>query len=86
MADLLPSPAACPRPSAPDPPRLSPQLALAGHDHLGGYASIQGRHFCTLEALLESPPDGNAYALLHLYPDRLVIEGIGTVTSRVLAV
>lgn len=26
---------------------------FAGHDHVGGYADIDGRHFVTLEAMLE---------------------------------
>ncbi len=26
---------------------------FAGHDHCGGYAEIDGRHFITLEAMLE---------------------------------
>ncbi|KAK9838820.1 hypothetical protein WJX74_003943 [Apatococcus lobatus] len=29
------------------------KLVLSGHDHMGGYACIQGKHFVTLEALLE---------------------------------
>jgi hypothetical protein len=60
------------------------RLALAGHDHLGGYAQIDGRHFVTLEALLEAPD--NAYAVVHAFPDRLQIVGSGSVTSRGLAV
>ena len=59
------------------------RLALAGHDHLGGYALIDGRHFVTLEALLEAPH--NAYAVVNAFPDRLTIVGSGTVTSRELA-
>lgn len=62
------------------------RLALAGHDHMGGYACIDGRHFVTLEALLEAPRGGTAYAVLHVHPDVLVIEGHGSVTSRRLPV
>lgn len=62
------------------------RLALAGHDHMGGYASHGGRHFVTLEALLEAPAGGNAFAVVHVYADRVVVEGRGTVTSRQLAV
>ena len=32
------------------------RLVLSGHDHMGGYACIQGKHFVTLEALLEGNP------------------------------
>jgi hypothetical protein len=62
------------------------RLALAGHDHMGGCACIDGRHFVTLEALLEAPRDGTAYAVLHIYQDRIIIEGHGSVTSRHLPV
>lgn len=61
------------------------KLALAGHDHEGGYACVGGKHFITLEALLEAPADSNAWGVLHVHPDRLVVEGRGTVTSRELA-
>lgn len=62
------------------------RLCVAGHDHVGGYAAHEGRHFVTLEALLEAPPGGNAYAVVHVHADRLVIEGRGALTSRELAV
>ncbi len=62
------------------------RLALAGHDHVGGYACIDGRHFVTVEALLEAPVDGNAYAMIHVHGDRIRIEGSGSVTSRELVV
>jgi hypothetical protein len=29
------------------------QALFAGHDHEGGYAEIDGRHFVTLKAMLE---------------------------------
>ena len=61
-------------------------LALAGHDHLGGYSVIDGRHFVTLEALLEAPAGGNAWAVLSVYADRLELAGRGSVTSRSLPV
>lgn len=53
---------------------------------MGGYACVGGRHFVTVEGLLEAPTGGNAYAVVHVYPDRLCIDGRGTVTSRELAV
>lgn len=62
------------------------RLALAGHDHLGGYSCIDGRHFVTLEALLEAPPGSNAYAVAIVLSDRICIEGRGAATSRELAV
>ena len=62
------------------------RLLLAGHDHLGGYACIGGRHFVTLEALLEAPPGGNAYGVVEVRPREIAIVGAGSVTSRRLAV
>lgn len=62
------------------------RLALAGHDHCGGYSEIDGRHFLTVEALLESPPGGNAYAAVQVCSSCVHIVGSGDVTSRTLAV
>ncbi len=62
------------------------RLFLAGHDHMGGYACIEGRHFITLEALLEAPEGGNAYGVVEVRPSEIRIMGTGGVTSRRLAV
>lgn len=62
------------------------RLFLAGHDHMGGYACIDGRHFVTLEALVEAPQGGNSYAVVEVRPHEIRIAGAGTVTSRSLAV
>lgn len=62
------------------------RIALAGHDHIGGYACIEGRHFVTVDGLLEAKPDSNAFAALHVYSSRAVVAGFGTVQSRELAV
>ena len=60
-------------------------LALAGHDHIGGFAMRGGVAYVTVEAMLEAPAAGNAYALVVVHADRLVIDGCGTsVTSRQL--
>lgn len=59
-------------------------LYLAGHDHEGGYAAAGGVHWVTVEAMCEAPTGSNAYAVLHFYGDRVEVEGVGSVTSRVL--
>jgi len=59
-------------------------LALAGHDHEGGYAVHGGVHFVTLQALLEAPPGGNSYGYLRVFQDHMEIRGVGTLTSRKL--
>jgi hypothetical protein len=62
-------------------------LVLAGHDHEGGFAEIGAKKYAvTVEALLEAPSGGNAYAMLKVYDDRIEIEGFGDVTSRTLSI
>lgn len=66
------------------------RLALAGHDHVGGYSmskSVTGKqHFITLQGLLEAPPGGNAYGMLRVFEDRIELAGVGTVPCREMAV
>ena len=58
-------------------------IGLSGHDHVGGCVVWKGKPFVTLEAMLEAPLVGNAYGVMHVYRDRIVIDGCGTaVTSR----
>jgi hypothetical protein len=50
------------------------RLFLAGHDHIGGgvcRADVKGvpQTFLTIPAVLESPDDSNAFAILTLYDD-----------------
>lgn len=59
-------------------------LYLAGHDHEGGYEHTGGVHWVTLEAMCEAPTGSNAYAVLHFFDDRIEVEGVGSVTNRVL--
>ena len=74
-------------------------LALSGHYHPGGFVRYRGRPFVTLEALLESPPHQNAFALVRVTPEaaprpgfrftgaRIDIDGCGTgVRSRAFVV
>ncbi len=50
---------------------------------VGGHAVWRGRPFVTVEALLEAPEDGNAYAVVSVSGGRIDIDGCGTtVTSR----
>ena len=60
-------------------------LALAGHDHKGGYR-LEGRvPHVTIEAIVEAPAGSNAFAVVRVYADRVEIDGLGTsVTSRTL--
>ena len=50
-----------------------------GHMHSGGYAKINGIHYCTLKAMVEGPTlQNNAYAIVTLdESDRITLEGFG---------
>ena len=66
-------------------------LCVAGHDHPGRYGrtlvpSVEtdapyktfGRvHFVTLEAMLEAPADGNAFAALEVYDHEVIVNAGG---------
>lgn len=58
--------------------------AFHGHDHQGGYATYGGKHFTTLEAIVECPPGSDAFGIVDVHSDRLFVHGTGTVTSRTL--
>lgn len=55
---------------------------LCGHDHAGGYACADGIQHLTMPGLCEAPAGDNAYALVEVYQDRMVISGFGTVPGR----
>jgi 3',5'-cyclic AMP phosphodiesterase CpdA len=58
-----------------------------GHDHSGAYNSINGIHYCTLQALVEkSGLENNAYALVQIWLDGSIeIRGFGKQKSRELS-
>ncbi|MFH0911637.1 MAG: hypothetical protein V1918_09070 [Planctomycetota bacterium] len=56
---------------------------FAGHEHIGGYFYKNGIHHVTLQALLESGPEG-AGAVVSVYEDRVEIIGLGEQPSLVL--
>ena len=52
---------------------------------MGGYCVQGGVPYVTLEALLESHVDGNAFALVSVHEDGILIDGRGTdVSDRTL--
>jgi predicted phosphodiesterase len=55
-----------------------------GHDHAGGYAERHGIHHVTFPGMVESAAK-NSYSVVHVYADRLEVEGSGTAPSRVLS-
>lgn len=54
-----------------------------GHNHYGNYAEKEGLHFLTLEAVVETP-DTNAYGIIDVYEDRLVLRGRGRLSNKEL--
>ncbi|XP_033840579.1 manganese-dependent ADP-ribose/CDP-alcohol diphosphatase [Periophthalmus magnuspinnatus] len=60
-------------------------LFMAGHDHDGGYHYDWQNHVhhLTLEGVIETPPDSNAFGTVSVYQDRMVLTGHGRTASRV---
>eukprot|EP01116_Phalansterium_solitarium_P003953 TRINITY_DN14803_c0_g1_i1.p1 TRINITY_DN14803_c0_g1~~TRINITY_DN14803_c0_g1_i1.p1 ORF type:complete len:309 (+),score=-28.05 TRINITY_DN14803_c0_g1_i1:390-1316(+) len=64
----------------------SPVVAyLAGHYHRGGFAEQHKVAFWTVDGAVESPEGSACYAILHMYPDRIEIQGHGMVNSRTVS-
>lgn len=59
---------------------------FAGHHHGGGYGQRGGIHHVTLEGMVEAPEGRNAYGVVEVYEDRVVINGEGALASRVLPI
>lgn len=56
---------------------------FCGHDHDGGYAQRKGIHHVTFEAILDSN-DGGAVGVAELRKHCIIINGVGTLSSRKL--
>ena len=57
---------------------------LSGHAHMSGYANANGVHFVSFQAIIETPPETEAFATIAIFEDRIEIEGHGTEMTRVL--
>ncbi|XP_068007746.1 manganese-dependent ADP-ribose/CDP-alcohol diphosphatase [Melanerpes formicivorus] len=58
---------------------------LAGHLHLGGYClDSHGIHHLTLEGVIETPPESNAFGTIYVYKDKMILKGRGRVSDRVM--
>lgn len=58
---------------------------LAGHDHDGGYCvDSTGIHHLTVEGVIETPPDCDAFGTVYVYEDKMILRGNGRVKNRVL--
>nr|QFF91292.1 ADP-ribose/CDP-alcohol diphosphatase, manganese dependent isoform 3 [Potamotrygon motoro] len=58
---------------------------IAGHDHDGGYYLDDcGIHHLTFEGVIETSPESQAFGTVHVYEDRMILEGRGRIPRRVL--
>lgn len=60
------------------------RACFSGHHHAGGYAFEFGVHFVVFESILDSLDESGSFGIITLYDNRIVIEGQGEMTSRVL--
>jgi manganese-dependent ADP-ribose/CDP-alcohol diphosphatase len=56
---------------------------FSGHHHGGNYVIEDGVHHLTFYGMVESPTDALG-AVVDVYPDRLLLRGIGKQEDRVL--
>ncbi|MDZ7616886.1 MAG: metallophosphoesterase [Patescibacteria group bacterium] len=57
-----------------------------GHHHAGKYSQIENVHYYTMKAMVEGSGTGNnAYAVVDIQPERIVIEGYQRAVGRTLA-
>lgn len=59
---------------------------FSGHYHAGGYAYRCGIHHVTFEGLLDADHHDGAFGIVELHRNKIVINGEGTMTSRVLEI
>lgn len=58
------------------------RAAISGHHHSGNFANFNGIPIITIEGMVDT--EENAYGVINLYDDAIVIEGKGRCTSRKL--
>ncbi|XP_069809120.1 manganese-dependent ADP-ribose/CDP-alcohol diphosphatase isoform X2 [Dendropsophus ebraccatus] len=58
---------------------------FSGHDHDGGYCQDHcGIHHLTINGIIETPPESQAYGTVYIYEDRMVLRGRGLLPDRTL--
>lgn len=60
------------------------KAVISGHNHVGAFACYQGLPCITLEGMVETA-DQNAYGILDVFENKLIIVGQGRLTSREIA-
>lgn len=58
---------------------------FCGHHHPGGYAYKNGIHHVTFEGILDADHEEGSCGVVELHDSRIVINGNGIMTSRILA-
>lgn len=59
------------------------KAVLSGHNHAGNFGYYKGVPFVTVEGMIETEFN-NAYGIIEIFKDKMVIKGRGRVTSREL--
>lgn len=54
-----------------------------GHNHAGNYGQKKGIHYLNFKGMVDTP-DQNTFAVVHVHPDHLAVEGFGREDSREL--
>ncbi|KAM6345209.1 manganese-dependent ADP-ribose/CDP-alcohol diphosphatase isoform 2-T2 [Alca torda] len=61
------------------------KVVVMGHLHDGGYClDSHGVHHLTLEGVIETPPESNAFGTIYVYEDKMVLKGRGRISDRVM--
>ncbi|CAH0518705.1 unnamed protein product [Peronospora belbahrii] len=66
------------------------RVVFSGHSHADGYVYAregmhnEGVHFVVCDAILECAPSETAHALVHVFHDKLVVQGYGKIPTREL--
>ncbi|GMF45215.1 unnamed protein product [Phytophthora fragariaefolia] len=66
------------------------RVVFSGHSHADGYVYAhegmhnKGVHFVVCDAILECAPSETAHALVHVFDDKLVVQGYGKIPTREL--
>lgn len=66
--------------------RCAVKAYFCGHYHEGGYAMKDGIHHVTFEAILDADNDDGSCGVVELHDSKIIINGMGIMTSRVLQI
>lgn len=59
------------------------KAVLSGHNHAGNFGYYKGIPFVTMEGMIETESN-NAYGIIEIFKDKMIVKGRGRVTSREL--